>query len=156
MYLFLDESGDLSPYTNSARSTRFFVIGMIVVENRQALFSLKAAIKKTRRIKLKHTKYQHNELKGNKASITTKHLFYKELVKQLKKPWKLYFIILDKAQHDMNQEHTTHQLYNAMCNQLLQKVMVNRKYKNADLVVDKCKSPKQQKLFNHKLQRTWH
>ncbi|WP_458453874.1 DUF3800 domain-containing protein [Methanobrevibacter sp.] len=59
-YIYIDESGDLG---NSYSSSKYFVIGAIIVDNP---YDLKKIIKKARR-KYRNLMHKSPEIKGNKT-----------------------------------------------------------------------------------------
>jgi hypothetical protein len=151
MYIFLDESGDLE-FDFAKQSTPYFVITLLICENKQAVYSFSSAVKHT--IKRKLNKITTTELKSTQTLFPVKKYFFDNLSSHHNQDWYINSIILDKKDSGNKRSFISdsHWLYNSLSSIILQQV--NFSEKNNDpiyLIVDRSKEKKERMLFNQYL-----
>ena len=126
-YIYIDESGDLG---DSYSSSRFFVIGAIIVDNPKKLTRI---IKKTKK-KNHRSIHNHPEIKGSK---TDKYLKKKILAKINNMDYEVQAIFLDKRNlHKVPNFYNHHKLYDELASQLAQRIKITSP---SCIIVDKSK-----------------
>ena len=96
MYIFLDESGDLGFDFSKAKTTRKFVITLLVCDSQQTLKNFQKAVRRTLKNKLNRRKpasLRINELKGTGTEISVKQYFYRQTGNT---NWGIYTVALNK------------------------------------------------------------
>lgn len=150
MYIYLDESGDLGFDFSKAKTSRYFVITLLVCHSKQVQDGFKTAVNRTLKNKLNHKKINKREvveLKGSHTTLQIKQYFAKQLPKD---GWDIYSVTLNKAR---TQEHLrTHtgkkRLYNYLARFILEKVTFPSDVPMVSLIVDRCKNKEEIKDFN--------
>jgi len=124
MFLYLDEAGDLGFNFNDKMPSVYFVITLLVCNNRKASESIKKATEKTVKNKLHAVKKYRtvNELKGAQSHARVKRYFFKQIEKI--DDWSVYSIVLNKkdALRKLSQPINVHRIYNVLANHLLKQV----------------------------------
>ena len=134
-YIYIDESGDLG---DSYSSSKYFVIGAIMVDNPEKLIRI---IKKTKKKNTKSTRYCH-EIKGSK---TDKYIIKKILGKINNIGYEVCAIFLDKKNlHSVPNFYNHHMLYDELAAELAQKIKI---ISPTCIIVDKSKF-KQEHIYN--------
>ena len=114
MEIFLDESGDLGFDFRKPATSRFFIITLLVLKNRQASEKLRLAVRRTLKNKVhvkKKAKKLFNELKGAKTAFGVKRYFYRHLRSA---DFSIYTAVLDKHQVGLHLRQNPERLYNFM------------------------------------------
>lgn len=86
MIIFLDESGDLGFDFSKSKTSRKFVITLLVCDGKEATDSFRKAARRTLKNKLNRKKKGSRvvqELKGAKTSLDIKKYFYRHLIKKI-------------------------------------------------------------------------
>jgi hypothetical protein len=153
MYIYLDESGDLGFDFSKSKTTRYFVITLLVCDDKDAQDGFIRAVKRTLKNKLNHKKKggrQAVELKGTNTSQEIKEYFYRQVPDN---GWCLYSIALDKRRVSFQHRSTTgkKQLYNHVARTLLEKVEFPVSPAKVHLFVDRSKNQAEIKEFNEYL-----
>jgi hypothetical protein len=142
MYIYLDESGDLGFDFNKAKTTRKFVITVLVCFSQAAEKAFKKAVQRTLKRKINRNRINSrwvHELKGARTSFEIKQYFFR----QLRCPdWALYTLVLNKARVDETLRTKVGQkkLYNFLARFLIEKLPLRHTTTNVRLVVDRSKS----------------
>ena len=150
MYIYLDESGDLGFDFSKAKTSRYFVITLLVCHSKQVQDGFKTAVNRTLNNKLNHKKINKREvveLKGSQTSLAIKQYFARQLPPA---GWDIYSVTLNKAR---TQEHLRtrtgkKRLYNYLARFILEKVAFPSDLPMVSLIVDRCKNKEEIKDFN--------
>lgn len=149
MIIYLDESGDLGFDFNKPKTSRKFVITLLVCQNRDAIDCFRKAVSRTLKNKLNHKKGDRKvqELKGTDTAIEVKQYFYRHL---LRNGWRLYSVVLNKARvnDDLRKPHTKKKLYNFLARFILEKIDLSNAAPAVTLVTDRCKNREEIQDFN--------
>lgn len=150
MYIFLDESGDLGFDFSKAKTSRQFVISLLVCQNKQAQNGFRRAVDRTLKNKLNHKKITSrtvSELKGTGTTFPIKQYFYRQLPAD---GWEIYSVTLNKVRVDehLRTRAGKKKLYNFLARFILEKVHFPEDVRQVSLVVDRCKNKEEIKDFN--------
>ena len=150
MYIFLDESGDLGFNFAKAKTSRHFVISLLVCQNKQAQDGFRRAVERTLKNKLNHRKNSTRtvaELKGTGTTFPIKQYFFRQLPAN---GWKIYSVTLNKLRVDehLRTRAGKKKLYNFLARFILEKVHFPEDVRQVSLVVDRCKNKEEIKDFN--------
>lgn len=150
MYLYLDESGDLGFDFENKNPSRFFVITLLVVTEKNSVKVINKAITRTLDKKLNHKKKKQriiSELKGNATTLEVKKYFLDYLNRNAS-DWSIYSIVLDKLLLlKNNQKPLKDKVYNDMTYQLLEKISFPI-VGHINLIVDRSRNNLGIKEFN--------
>jgi hypothetical protein len=153
MYIYLDESGDLGFDFRKRKTTKRFVITLLVCETQQALRALHNAVERTLRHKVCRRKKRSSgiELKGSNTSIGIKTYFIRQLEGD---GWHLYSVILDKKRVEdyLRAPWNRNKLYNFLARFLIEKLPLRETLTNVRLTVDKSKNKDDIRDFNQYIQ----
>ncbi len=154
MYIYLDESGDLGFDFSKKKTTKKFVVTLLVCENQNAIKEFEKAVKRTLKNKLNHKKNKNRvvqELKGTTTTLEIKKYFYNQLKDN---DWKIYSLIIDKQKLNpkLRTKSSKHRLYNVISRLILEKLPLKKASVNARLVVDRSKNRSEINEFNHYIQ----
>lgn len=100
MYIFLDESGDLGFDFAKAKTSRYFVISLLVCQDKEAQDGFRRAVERTLKNKLNHKKNSSRriaELKGTGTTFAIKQYFFRQLPAN---GWRIYSVTLNKLRVD--------------------------------------------------------
>ena len=150
MYIYLDESGDLGFDFSKAKTSRYFVITLLVCCSKQVQDGFKTAVNRTLKNKLNHKKIKKCEvieLKGSQTTLAIKQYFTRHLPLA---GWNIYSVTLNKVR---TQEHLRtragkKKLYNFLAHFILEKVDFPKDVPVVSLIVDRCKNKEEIKDFN--------
>jgi hypothetical protein len=150
LFIYLDESGCLGFDFTKAKTSRYFVITLLVCNTKQAQDSFTTAVKRTLKNKLNHKKVNKrvvSELKGSKTTLAIKQYFVKNLPKE---DWAIYSVSLNKARVDesLRSRLGKKKLYNFLARFILEKVHFPEDLPMVSLIVDRCKNKEEIKDFN--------
>jgi hypothetical protein len=149
MIIFLDESGDLGFDFSKPKTSRKFVITLLVCRNREALDCFRKAINRTLKNKVNHKKSGRmtQELKGTGISLEVKRYFYRHL---LQDGWQLYTVVLNKSRvnDDLRRGHAKKKLYNFLARFILEKIDLTDAAPAVTLITDRCKNREEIRDFN--------
>jgi len=156
MYIYLDESGDLGFNFRNKKTTKRFVITLLICFSNKTRRSFRKAVRRTIRNKVHRKmtkKLKTHELKGTRTSFEVKKYFLQNLRDE---NWEVYSLILNKIR--VNKSLRTKQgqkkLYNYLARVLLEQVSIRLKAapKTVELIVDKSKNTAEIKDFNNYLE----
>lgn len=150
MYIFLDESGDLGFNFGKAKTSRHFVISLLVCHDKQAQDGFCRAVERTLKNKLNHRKNSSRtvaELKGTATTFAIKQYFFRQLPAN---GWNIYSVTLNKVRVDelLRTKAGKKKLYNFLARFILEKVHFPGDVRQVSLVVDRCKNKEEIKDFN--------
>lgn len=150
MYIFLDESGDLGFDFSKSKTSRHFVITLLVCHDKGAQDSFRRAVERTLKNKLNHKKNSSRrvvELKGTATTFAIKRYFYRQLPAN---DWKIYSVTLNKERvlEHLRTRAGKKKLYNYLARFILEKVYFPEDVLQVSLVVDRCKNKEEVKDFN--------
>lgn len=150
MYIFLDESGDLGFNFGKAKTSRHFVISLLVCQDKQAQDGFRRAVERTLKNKLNHRKNSSRtvaELKGTATTFAIKQYFFRQLPAN---GWNIYSVTLNKVRVDelLRTRAGKKKLYNFLARFILEKVHFPDDVRQVSLVVDRCKNKEEIKDFN--------
>lgn len=147
--IFLDESGDLGFDFSKNKTSKVFVLNLLVCADLQALASFKHAVRRTLKNKVKQKKKNKDEceLKASKTSLEVKKYFFKQLPQT---GWGIYSYILNKNRvYDyLKTPQNKHRLYNFISGKLLGKISFGKNTGTVNLVIDRSKAPDEVAEFN--------
>ena len=150
MYIFLDESGDLGFDFAKGKTSRHFVISLLVCQGKQAQDGFCRAVERTLKNKLNHRKNRSRtvaELKGTGTTLAIKQYFFRQLPAD---GWGIYSVTLNKLRVDehLRTRSGKKKLYNFLARFILEKVHFPEELRQVSLVVDRCKNKEEIKDFN--------
>ena len=150
MFIYLDESGDLGFDFSKPKTSRYFLITLLVCNTKQAQDGFSTAVKRTLKNKLNRKKVNKRvvfELKGSKTTLAIKQYFFKQLSV---KDWEIYSVTLNKARVDesLRSRVGKKKLYNFLARFILEKVQFPQDVPMVSLIVDRCKNKEEIKDFN--------
>ena len=149
MIIFLDESGDLGFDFSKPKTSRKFVITLLVCQNRNPVDCFRKAINRTLKNKINHKKSgrQIHELKETGTSLEVKRYFYRHL---LRDGWQLYSVVLNKSRvnEDLRRPHAKKKLYNFLARFILEKIDLSDAAPAVTLITDRCKNREEIRDFN--------
>ncbi len=150
MIVYLDESGDLGFDWSKTRTSRYFVITLLVCDGKHVQDGFKQAVRRTLKNKINQGKSKKrivHELKGEKTTFKVKEYFQKQVPDD---GWKIYSVTLNKARVNPNLQTKTgkKKLYNFLARFILEKIAFPNPLPVVNLVVDRCKNTEEIKDFN--------
>jgi len=153
VFIFLDESGDLGFDFINKRPSEMFIITLLVCDSKEAVDSIKTAVKRTLRNKLNHKKRNARyveELHATHLNFPMKQYFYRQLKRE---DWRLYAVVLNKRRvyKHLTTASGRKKLYNFLSSFLLNQVDLRVANPAVTLVVDKCKNKEEIEDFNQYL-----
>lgn len=154
MYLYLDESGDLGFNLEKNKSSKKFVITILLCFTDNARREFRKTVQRTLKNKINKNKKKQKiqELKGTRTHINIKKYFLKNVRND---DWKIYSIILNKERVNKNlrTSHGKKKLYNFLSRVLIEELapLLKETREKVELVVDRSKNKEEIKDFNHYL-----
>jgi hypothetical protein len=154
MYLYLDESGDLGFNLEMNKSSKKFVITILLCLTDNARREFRKTVQRTLKNKINKNKKKQKtqELKGTRTHINIKKYFLKNVKND---DWKIYSLILNKERVNQNlrTSHGKKKLYNFLSRVLIEELapLLKETREKVELVVDKSKNKEGIKDFNHYL-----
>ena len=154
MIIYLDESGDLGFDFTKAKTTKKFVITLLVCNKQTSQKHFKKDVRRTLEHRINRKKKQDcriQELKGAKTSIEIKKYFFKQLKID---DWSLYTVVLNKkrVEKHLRTKTSKSKLYNFLARFLIEKLPLRTTFTNVKLVVDRSKNRDEIKDFNQYVQ----
>ena len=153
MYIYLDESGDLGFDFEKQKTTKKFVITILICFSTESRNEFVKAVRRTLKNKLNHKKNRKRyvkELKGTNTTLEIKKYFFRNIKNG---NWSIYTLVLNKFRviKRLQTKNGKKKLYNFLSHFLLSKLDLTNLYKNVELVVDRCKNKEEIKDFNQYL-----
>ena len=150
LIIFLDESGDLGFNFEKQKTSRKFVITLLVCDGADGAAGFKRAVRRTLKNKLNHKKGKGRvvqELKGTGTTLTIKEYFFRQIPDN---GWRIYTVALNKirVEEPLRSKQGKKKLYNFLARFLLEKVDLSNAAPAVTLVMDRCKNKEEIKDFN--------
>jgi hypothetical protein len=149
LIIFLDESGDLGFDFSKPKTSKKFVITLLVCDGKETTDGFRKAVRRTLKNKLNNRNRGRviRELKGTGTTLTVKSYFYRNLSLG---GWRLYTVVLNKQQvYDaLRKPHTKKKLYNFLARFILEQVDLSQASPAVTLVTDLCKNREEIRDFN--------
>ncbi len=147
LIIFLDESGDLGFDFSKPKTSRKFVITLLICEDAAAMDGFRRGVRRTLKNKLNKRKNSFQELKGSSTSLAIKTYFYRHVSHA---GWCLYSVILNKRRvyDNLRTKPGKKKLYNFLARFLLEKVDLSKAGNAVNLIIDRCKNKEEIKDFN--------
>lgn len=150
MIIYLDESGDLGFDFSKPKTSRKFVITLLVCDGADCADGFRKAVRRTLKNKLNHKKGKMRivqELKGTNTTLAIKDYFYRQ---NPDRGWRLYTVALNKnrVEERLRTPHGKKKLYNFLARFLLENVDLSNAAPAVTLVTDRCKNKEEIKDFN--------
>jgi len=153
MFIYLDESGDLGFNFYKKKTTKKFVITLLVCTSEAARKEFTKAVRRTLKNKLNRKKNNSRsiaELKGIETTLEIKKYFFKNIKTN---GWGIYTLALNKARVEphLQTKSGKKKLCNFLARFLMEKVDLSHVQRNVDLIVDRCKNREEVRDFNQYL-----
>jgi hypothetical protein len=153
MFIYLDESGDLGFDYSKKKTTKKFIITLLVCHSDIARRELGKAVRRTLKNKLNRSKSKSRcirELKGTNTTLQIKKYFLRNIKSD---DWAIYALALNKSRVEANlrTKMGKKKLYNFLSRFLLEKLPLSTVERNVEMVVDRSKNKKETKDFNQYL-----
>jgi len=153
MFIYLDESGDLGFDYSKKKTTKKFVITLLVCHSNTARREFGKAVRRTLKNKLNRSKSKSRcieELKGTNTTLKIKKYFLRNIKSD---DWSIYTLALNKSRVEANLKTKIgkKKLYNFLSRFLLEKLPLSTVERNVVMVVDRSKNKKETKDFNQYL-----
>lgn len=147
MIIFLDESGDLGFDFSKPKTSRKFVITLLICENVEAIEGFRRGVRRTLKNKLNNRKNRSQELKGTNTTQVIKEYFYRHVSPD---GWQIYSVILNKSRvyDNLRTKLGKKKLYNFLARFLLEKIDLTKAGSTVNLIMDRCKNKEEIKDFN--------
>lgn len=154
MIIYLDESGDLGFDFTLAKTSRFFVMSLLVCEDAAVSQQIITAVKRTIKHKLGN---RVKELKGSNTSLMVKKYFLAHM--QQEKRWELLTIVADKKiwhryHIARKQKLFAEFFYTEVAVRLLTAVKFSNAKSSVNLIIDRSMSKPLIEAFDKKLIHT--
>lgn len=153
MFIYLDESGDLGFDFRKDKTSKKFVITILVCYSDDARKEFKKAVRRTLKNKLNRKKGRSRfitEIKGTNTTLDVKKYFLRNVRNE---EWAIYALALNKGRVEphLRSKVGKKKLYNFLARFLLEKLDLYGAARNVELVVDRCKNKEEMKDFNQYL-----
>jgi hypothetical protein len=132
---------------NKPKTSRKFVITLLVCENAEAIEGFRRGVRRTLKNKLNNRKNKSQELKGTNTTQVIKEYFYRHVAAD---GWHIYSVILNKSRvyDNLRSKLGKKKLYNFLARFLLEKVDLSKAGTVVNLIMDRCKNKEEIKDFN--------
>jgi len=150
LIIYLDESGDLGFNFSKPKTSRKFVITLLVCDGADSAEGFRKAARRTLKNKLNHKKRNSRviqELKGTGTTLTIKQYFYRQVPAN---GWRIYTVALNKVrvEENLQTKYGKKKLYNFLARFIIEQVDLNNAAPAVTLVMDRCKNKEEIKDFN--------
>jgi hypothetical protein len=149
--IYLDESGDLGLDFSKARTTRKFVITLLVCEDNSVSEAFRRSVRRTLKNKVNSGKKRSRaveELKGAATTLSIKEYFYRQLPQD---GWHIYAVILDKQ--SLPAHTSKKRLYSFLARSVVERVPLQHCGESVTIVVDRSQNAADIAVFNDNLIR---
>lgn len=156
-FLYLDESGDLGFDFTKQKTSKFFVITILLLRSLADDDCFRRAMKRTIKNKLYPSKKPGSvrssfEIKGCNTEEGIKRYFW-EHVRNIE--FELYTIVLCKQSVDEYLKQNPEELYNHISRMLIEKIeLQQRSLTQVNLIIDKSKNKKEIRAFNQSIEKS--
>lgn len=153
MFIYLDESGDLGFDFSRKKTTKKFVITLLVCNSDSARKEFAKAVRRTLKNKLNQKKKNSRritELKGINTTLEIKRYFFRNIKSN---KWSIYTLVLNKVRVETHLQTKIgkKKLYNFLARFLMEKLNLSNVQSNVELIVDRCKNKEEVRDFNQYL-----
>ncbi|MDQ1271450.1 MAG: hypothetical protein QG591_80 [Planctomycetota bacterium] len=153
MFIYLDESGDLGFDFSRKKTTKKFVITLLVCNSDSVRKEFTKAVRRTLKNKLNQKKKnsrQITELKGINTTLEIKRYFFRNIKSN---NWSIYALVLNKVRVETHLQTKVgkKKLYNFLARFLMEKLNLSNVQSNVELIVDRCKNKEEVRDFNQYL-----
>jgi hypothetical protein len=153
MFIYLDESGDLGFDFSRKKTTKKFVITLLVCNSDSVRKEFTKAVRRTLKNKLNQKKKnsrQITELKGINTTLEIKRYFFRNIKSN---NWSIYALVLNKVRVEthLQTKFGKKKLYNFLARFLMEKLNLSNVQSNVELIVDRCKNKEEVRDFNQYL-----
>ena len=151
MIIYLDESGDLGLDFRKARTTRKFVITLLMCEDHFVSEAFRHAVRRTLKNKVNRGKKCGRiveELKGTTTTPAAKEYFFRNLPTT---GWHIYSVILDKK--SLPAHASKKRLYSFLAKSIVARVPLHDCGASVTIVVDRSQNAADIAMFNDNLIR---
>ncbi|MDR4496462.1 MAG: DUF3800 domain-containing protein [Candidatus Scalindua sp.] len=153
MFIYLDESGDLGFNFKKRKTTKKFVITLLICNSDTARKEFDKAVRRTLKNKLNRRKKNSRfitELKGTATTLLVKKYFFRNIKTNR---WAVYSLILNKnrVETHLRSKIGKKKLYNFLARVLIEKLNLSKVQINVELIVDRCKNKEEVRDFNQYL-----
>lgn len=147
MIIYLDESGDLGFDFSKRKTSRKFVITVLVCDSAEAIQGFRKAVRRSLKNKLNAKRNLTNELKGTNTTLAIKKYFFRQLTPD---EWRIYSVILNKNRvyDNLRTKQGKKKLYNFLARFVLEKIDLTKAGNAVNLVVDRSKTSDEIRDFN--------
>ena len=153
MIIYLDESGDLGFNFSKQKTTKKFIITLLVCDDQDVNKQFKKAVRRTlRKLNRKKSKTRKiEELKGTNTTLKVKKYFYRQLNNG---NWHIYTLALNKERvwPELQTKKAKPRLYNYIARHLIEKLSLRTTFTNVKLAVDRSKNREEIRDFNQYVQ----
>jgi len=139
LFIYLDESGDLGFNLKNGRTTKHFVISILIVRGQDDNRKVIKAVNKTLKRKLnpKNKRIRHvEELKGTKTNLEIKKYFF-SLIEGI--DFEIHAVVVEKEAYTTRRRNQD-QLYNHIASHVLNGIQIDDANCCVSLVIDKSKA----------------
>jgi hypothetical protein len=153
VFIYLDESGDLGFDFEKRKTTKKFVITLLVCNSDAARKELDKAVRRTLKNKLNRKKKNSRiitERKGSATTVNVKKYFFRNIKSN---KWAIYSLILNKirVEKHLQTKIGKKKLYNFLARFLIERLNLPKVQRNVELIVDRCKNKEEARDFNQYL-----
>lgn len=150
MIIYLDESGDLGFDFAKSKTSRKFIITLLVCNRAESAGGFRKAVRRTLKNKLNNKKNQSRivqELKGTGTSLAIKRYFYRQAPDN---GWRIYTVALNKMRVDerLRSKQGKKKLYNFLARFIIEHVDLSEAAPAVTLITDRCKNKEEVEDFN--------
>jgi hypothetical protein len=148
--IYLDESGDLGFDFTKRKTSRKFVITLLVSDDRETATQFKKAVRRTLKNKVNHKKKRKivREMKGTQTRHEVKEYFFRNMPTT---GWRIYSVVLNKERvyPKLKTKQGKKKLYNFLARFILEKVDLRNHGTAVNLIIDRCKNREEIRDFNN-------
>jgi len=150
LIIYLDESGDLGFDFAKTKTSRKFVITLLVCDGADGAEGFRKAVRRTLKNKLNRKKGKGrvvHELKGTGTTLSVKRYFYRQVPEN---GWRIYTVALNKArvEEPLRTRQGKKKLYNFLARFIIEQVDRSQAAPAVTLITDRCKNKEEIKDFN--------
>jgi hypothetical protein len=146
VFIYLDETGDLGFDFTKPKTTRFFVVTLLLVRDQAANVALRKAVERTLKNKLRRKKHDYPfELKGTHTTLAVKRYLYRQLQRA---DFRLYTLVVDKYLIHAHLRVAPARLYNYLARLILERCPFDEARESVTVIVDRSKGTQAQRHFN--------
>jgi hypothetical protein len=150
LIIFLDESGDLGFDFRKSKTSKKFVITLLVCDDKATTVCFRKAARRTLKNKLNRKKSSARvvqELKGTKTTLAIKNYFFRHLPLD---GWRLYTVVLNKQRvyDNLQKAQAKKKLYNFLARFIIEQIELRNAGPAVTLILDRSKNKEEIRDFN--------